>query len=318
MQTNQAHIENIVPIPAGRPDGVDVIVGQWLKTKMPGLKPETRRVYTIGARHFLGFMLSIDVTQIRQIKPDHVLAYRNGLSAGHGLSLATQKIYLKIARYVCEYAIASGRLSENPFDNAVRSQVLTTGIARHTIECGDIKKMIEACGETSTADRRDRAIIGLLFSAALPLRAAIKLNEFNIRQPPVNCVQPSGTVVYAAHGGRVVEVGIDPQTLEFIEAWLDVRHAYARKNSPPALFLSRRGNRMTLSSLNGLIQRRAKAVGLLGVNASGIRKRRAVEIMASAGVKAASFHLGHNCEKTTREILGPEIAAFGIDGGHRE
>ena len=298
------------PIPAKRPDAVTTVVEQYLRNKLPDLAPKSRIVYETGIRYFLGFLNDVGVMRMSQIRPEHVLAFQHGLAAGHGLTAASTRVYIKVAMYVCRFAVETGRMAENPFANYPKSLM---GYRRPTITSEMAQKMIEAGDRESKIERRDTAIIGLFYSAALPVSALLRLDVCG-KQPPLNGIFPDGRVIYQAGSGRVVKIGIDQRTIALVDDWLAVRHAFARRSSEPAIFLSRRGRRMTFSSIDALVKRRARVVGLTGVSASQLRRRRGIEIISRTGIEAASFQLGHATTKNTRDILGEEIEALGLQG----
>lgn len=145
---------------------------------------------------------------------------------------------------------------------------------------------------------RDRAILALLFTLGLRVHELVGLD--------VNQVDAESATVISVRGkgGTVHDLPLEPGTLALVQTWLGQRGAFAKRREP-ALFVSRRGTRLSIRSVERLFQ-------LLRV-ATGTKKRvtphtarhsaATLALMRGADVSAVGELLRHADLNTTRRYL---------------
>jgi site-specific recombinase XerD len=104
---------------------------------------------------------------------------------------------------------------------------------------------------------RDRALALLPFYAGLRIGDAVALDV-----PDVRISARKGMLHVYGKGGKVREVPIHPQLRHPLLAWLDERRTWTNAATPRALFLNRRGGRLSTRAASAIFTAIAQAAGL--------------------------------------------------------
>ncbi|HNW27299.1 MAG TPA: tyrosine-type recombinase/integrase [Spirochaetota bacterium] len=125
----------------------------------------------------------------------------------------------------------------------------------------EVKLMIEGTS-LSPVGKRDRAIVELFYSTGMRLFELANLN--------VDDVDVRNAEVFIERGkfgkGRMVPAG--SEALKAVRKYLAVRDYFLRGSEYDALFLSLRGNRMSVSTIREVVKRRKRDAGITAIGAA--------------------------------------------------
>lgn len=162
----------------------------------------------------------------------------------------------------------------------------------------EIEALLEACGREKWTDRRNYALIVLLWRTGLRISEALALR-------PCDVDLDRGSIrVLHGKGGQARTVGIDRIGLEAIQGWMQ-EHRSMGYTSGEMLFVTRSGLPMSQGYLRRKLPELAQAAGIYKrVHAHGLRHTHASELRAE-GVDVAVIkrQLGHRSLLTTIEYL---------------
>ncbi|BAZ92708.1 tyrosine recombinase XerC [Thiohalobacter thiocyanaticus] len=198
---------------------------------------------------------------------------------------------LSAARGLFEFLIRQGRLTHNPARDirAPRSPRRLPAV----LDVDRMSQLLQPAGE-DPLERRDQAMLELIYSSGLRLAELVGLdcNDLDLRDALVS-------VTGKGNRSRVLPVGRQARTA--LARWLEVRTELAAPDEP-ALFVSRRGSRLTPRSVQQRLDRRARARGLPGrVHPHMLRHAFASHLLESSGdLRAVQELLGHADISTTQ------------------
>lgn len=161
------------------------------------------------------------------------------------------------------------------------------------LETDQIASLLANKGEAWVAVR-DQAMLELFYSSGLRLAELVGLD-----QPAVDLA--SGEIRVLGKGGKERIVPIGDYAAESLRAWLLVRGQHADLEEP-ALFVSRRGRRISRSSVQQRLKHWARQFGLPGrVHPHMLRHSFATHLLESSGdLRAVQELLGHANLSTTQ------------------
>lgn len=141
---------------------------------------------------------------------------------------------------------------------------------------------------------RDRAILELIYSSGLRLSELTGLNMDSIDMN--DCI-----VTVYGKGKKFRKVPVGKQAVQSLRQWLVLRPEFAREGEP-ALFVSRRGTRISPRSIQQRLQQWAIRQGLATrVNPHMLRHSFASHVLESSGdLRAVQEMLGHADISTTQ------------------
>ena len=198
---------------------------------------------------------------------------------------------LSAARGLFEYLIREGRLSHNPARD-IRAPKSPRRLPR-ALDVDQMERLLQPGGDTPL-ERRDQAMLELIYSSGLRLAELVGLDcsHLDLRD---------GLVSVTGKGNRSRVLPVGRQARAALERWLQVRGELAAPEEP-ALFVSRRGSRLTPRSIQQRLDRRARERGLPGrVHPHMLRHAFASHLLESSGdLRAVQELLGHADISTTQ------------------
>lgn len=258
----------------------------------------------------------------RRLSPHTIKAYRRdlarlyrmvrgeGLSAWSELSAAQARRYpamlnrdglapgsiqrmLSASRTFYRFLLQQNMVESNPFDavSAPRS-------AKHlpaTLSVDEIGALLDKEGGGDAPDaRRDTAILELLYSSGLRLSELSRLDHDTIDLD-------QGEVRVLGKGNRERIVPIGRKARQALDAWLSVRNQLAQPRER-ALFVNRRGNRLSNRGIQNRLERWARARGLgRRLHPHMLRHSFASHMLESSGeLRVVQEMLGHADISTTQ------------------
>lgn len=162
----------------------------------------------------------------------------------------------------------------------------------------EIAALLEACGTRAWTDRRNRALMVVMYRAGLRVAEALALR-------PCDVDAERGAIrVLRGKGGRVRTVGIDRWGIEELARWIEEHRAMSWSAGEP-LFCTGTGRPVTQAYVRRRLPELARAAGLhKRVHAHGLRHTHAAELRAE-GIDLAVIRrqLGHSSLLTTVRYL---------------
>ncbi|MEX2482504.1 MAG: tyrosine recombinase XerC [Gammaproteobacteria bacterium] len=252
--------------------------------------PHTLAAYRRDLQAFAAALAAADIASWQAVDTHVVRRYvaerhRAGLN---GRSLARQ---LSALRAFFDFLVGAGRMTANPAHTlrAPRS-------AQRLPELLDVDEMgalLDAAG-VSVLDIRDLAMWELLYSSGLRVAELTGLDVGDIDLPTAE-VHVTGK----GRKQRVVPVG--RHAVAALQRWLAARPEFAA-DTTPALFLSRRGQRLSTRSVQLRLRAWARRQGLAGnIHPHMLRHSFASHLLESSGdLRAVQELLGHADIATTQ------------------
>lgn len=214
----------------------------------------------------------------------------------HGQGLAARSIARTLSAWRAYYRWLArrGEIAADPcvgLRAPKRPRVLPKALA--------IEQTAALLAQTGDADdmlaTRDRAMFELFYSSGLRLSELASLNLSG------NLDLAAAEVTVTGKRGKTRTVPVGAKAVEVLSAWLEQRMSLAAQDEP-ALFVSRRGTRLTPRAIELRLAQWAKKSGLgLNVHPHMLRHSFASHVLQSSGdLRAVQEMLGHASIATTQ------------------
>lgn len=273
----------------------------WLdRLKRRGLRPNSLAAYRADMLQHVECVEARRASTLVALQSERtVSAWLDWLSA-RGVSPRSQARKLTVVRAFYRFAKAEGWLSHDPtHGEAVKFR------AKRIIapDMAALYAMVESIPRASREDLRDRALLRVALDAAIRISEAAALNIPGIgAQSTVDLER--GMLYAIGKGGDTEAVCINERTVAMLRDWLHVR-PYAARDGETALFVSRRGTRISRQTLHVICKTRGAAAGLPeGFTWHTMRHRRIGDIYETLGTEAAQTHARHASRSTTEDTYG--------------
>lgn len=286
------------------PGELTALCQQYLAHRMLRKQQNTVLSDKTDLEQFVGYLSGRDIRFIQTLSAATITDFIDAMLYGHGLKARTVARKLTTVKSLFRYAITRGLIKRdsNPCDDleAIKfhqDPVFAPEVARFSA-------LIEAIPKDSVTNIRDRAMFRLILSAGLRVGGMQSLDLFDPDNPPKYFVKSSGLVLYRAKGGEVKNTVCDAKALKYLDEWLAVRHAFERRDTGPALFLSSRGARVSRQGVRLRLIAHGERVGMMGLHPHLLRHSRANQVITTAGLHEANYLLGHAQMSTTANTYG--------------
>ncbi|MEJ2685951.1 MAG: tyrosine recombinase XerC [Gammaproteobacteria bacterium] len=224
-----------------------------------------------------------------QMDTGHVRAFA-ARSHRRGLSGRSIQRRLSALRTFFEYLLREGVASHNP-----ALDVRAPKDDRHlpTVLDADRMGQLLAGGSDDALTCRDRAIFELIYSSGLRLAEAVALDLADLDLG-------SALVTVTGKGAKTRVLPVGRHALAALRQWLKVRAALAQPDEP-AMFVARRGRRLSARAVQSRLTRWARERGIAGVHPHVLRHSFASHLLESSGdLRAVQELLGHADISTTQ------------------
>ncbi|MDO8444224.1 MAG: tyrosine-type recombinase/integrase, partial [bacterium] len=166
------------------------------------------------------------------------------------------------------------------------------------LEAVEVKNILGLPSTGSDSESKDRAILELFFSTGLRVSelAALNVDEINFER---------GEIVILGKGKKIRLVFLSPGSIDLLSQYLVERgidpHLVSKSKDEP-LFLSNRGTRLTVRSIERMVKKYAKLAGITKkVSPHTLRHSFATDLlMAGADIRSVQSMLGHSSISTTQ------------------
>lgn len=254
------------------------------------LSPHTSAAYLRDLGDFVAWL-----KKERQLVPDRagsddVRAY---IAQRHRAGLAPKSLqrHLATLRAWYRYLSRDGRCADNPAIGIRAPRAPRT--LPSTLDIDQLARLLALPGD-APLDHRDRAIMELFYSSGLRLAELASMDLADYR-PGQRLLQ----IVGKGNKTRIVPVGT--KAVAALDAWLAARPALAGPDAD-ALFVSRRGGRLSARAIQDRLRRRAIEQGMpQHVHPHMLRHSFASHLLESSGdLRAVQELLGHADISTTQ------------------
>ncbi len=237
---------------------------------------------------------------LRQVQVHHVRRWAAQLH-GRGLAAGSIAIALSAWRGFYRWLGQSGLVALNPVDG-VRAPRAAKPLPKalsvdHAVALADHR------AETGNAllDARDHCIVELLYGCGLRVGELVGLDALASGEAAGWIDRADASAHVLGKGSKRRSVPVGAAALRALDAWLAVRAQLARPDES-ALFVSRRGTRLTPSQVRSRLQMRAVQAGLpTHVHPHMLRHSFASHVLQSSGdLRAVQELLGHANIATTQ------------------
>jgi integrase/recombinase XerC len=273
------------------------------------LSPQTLRAYEHDLVTFHEFLsrdfLGKDPEAVRPQDVD-AMAVRSFLAAltRQGLGKRSQARALSAVRSLFRFACLEGVMPVNPAQGVKTPKVPKT-LPRH-LRPGEVEDLIEAPAGDEPLERRDRAILELLYAAGLRVSELVGLDWTDIDLPArVLRVMGKGSKERMVPFGRPAADALR----RWLEVWESVRKAQDDRDGGEPVFLNHVGGRLTDRSVRRVIDRWVDAAAVArGVHPHTLRHTFATHLLENgADLRAIQELLGHSSLSTTQKYTHLEV-----------
>ena len=210
------------------------------------LSPRTRSGYRRDLEEFLTWLHETAQTDWSHVRSRHIRSYAAGRHR-QGLSPKSLQRHLSAIRAWYRYLLREGRVKANPAEG-VRAPKVGRRLP-HTLDADQLGHLMALPGD-EPLDHRDRAIMELFYSSGLRLAELVGLDVTDMQAS-------DGLLQVTGKGSKTRRLPVGRCAREALERWLAVRPAMA-KPGENALFVSRRGTRLSARAVEARLRQRAK------------------------------------------------------------
>ncbi len=254
------------------------------------LSPRTLDGYRRDLKAFVAWLGTQGVTEPIRADSAHIRRYA---AARHqqGLSPKSLQRHLSALRAWYRFLLRDGAVRVNPADG-VRAPRAERRLPT-ALDADQVGRLLELPGD-APLDLRDRAIMELFYSSGLRLAELVAVDVAHLRSD-------DGLLSVTGKGAKTRRVPIGRLARSAIERWLTVRAQLAAAGEP-ALFVSRRGGRLSARAVEQRLRQRALEQGLpRHLHPHMLRHSFASHLLESSGdLRAVQELLGHADLGTTQ------------------
>ena len=265
-----------------------------------GASPHTHKNYMVDISQFFSFLkgrmpdiMQKDAAYMANVDVDIIRGYLALMIKDHAPSSIARK--LATLRTFFRYCIKKGILTNNP-----AKEIATPKVPKHVprfLTVDEVFALLDAPLGDSSLVLRDRAILELLYASGIRVGELVDLNIGD-----VNLAENTVRVLGKGNKERIVPIG--NKSIKAISAYKGIReNLLAGRSSEDALFVNRRGGRLTARSVERMLNKYIHTSGLQKkVTPHVLRHTFATHLLGSgADMKSIQELLGHSSLSTTQK-----------------
>ncbi|MGH3379053.1 MAG: tyrosine-type recombinase/integrase [Mycobacterium sp.] len=243
----------------------------------------TVRSYTDSARALVSWLDAHGLpADVRRIGPEQLEAFL--AAETERTSAASAAVHFRNLRVFWNWLVSEG---EHPGPSPMRSVTppVVPRVRKTALGDAELRALLGACAGTTFEDRRDLAVVRILIDTGMRISALAGL-RYHATDEEHTDVSLERRVLRVRRGDG--EPGLVPfgvKSAAAIDGYLRVRATHPRADSP-YLWLGSRGHRtsrMTTSGIRQMIERRARAAGVLDVHPHRFRRTFADGFLEAGG-----------------------------------
>ena len=265
-----------------------------------GLSEHTLVAYRRDLRRYLDFLATREVTEPGDVEEATIRSFVASLSAStygedeHPYRASSVARSLSSVRSFHRFMLREGVTEHDPAVE-ISQPKLPRSLPR-PLTVDEVSRLLEAPDPVAPAGVRDRAILELLYGAGLRISelVGVDVDDVDLEQ---------GSVRVLGKGGKEREVPIGRLGREAVAAYLTrARPEFVSASSRGAMFLNRRGGRLTRQSCARLLDAHVRKAGIdRPVTLHTLRHSFATHLLeGGADVRVVQELLGHASVATTQ------------------
>jgi integrase/recombinase XerD len=261
-----------------------------------GLARNTVAAYARDLAHFVDYLDSEGVGDVRELQREHVTGFLRVLEE-KGLSVRSRNRALVAVRRLLRFAASEALLGCDPMEG-VNSPRMPRTLPR-LLSSEEVAALVEAVDLETPLGLRDRAMLEVIYGAGLRVTELVEL-------PLAALDRRSGLVHVVGKGGHERIVPLGQVALDAVEVYLAEARPRLLGDRPDrshALFLNRRGSPMTRQNFFALLRRLARRAGIPAERVSPhvLRHAFATDLLeGGADLRSIQAMLGHADLSTTQ------------------
>lgn len=257
-----------------------------------GLSPNTVRAYRADLERYLEWA---ERSGVDPITLDH-RALRRYLSELDRARYARTTVKRRLSAVRSFFAFASEYDAVGSDPSAVLSSPKSPARLPRVVPSDVLAALLDAPDPETPAGVRDRALLELLYATGARVSeiSSLDMSGLDLAQ---------GQITVMGKGSRERIVPLHPLAMERLRAYLiSARPGFVRPNSPDAVFLSTRGNRLSSDAIRRLFRRYVQSTGATGQHSPhAMRHTFATHLLDSgADLRTVQELLGHIALSTTQ------------------
>jgi integrase/recombinase XerD len=255
-----------------------------------GLSDKTIAAYGADLRRYLEFLHHAGIRSADDVRRNHVLDYL--IARRHeGITARSVSRYLSAIRRFHQFLVQENLSKNNPAADMEPMRLVSPLPRDLTVRY--VEQLLASPDMSAETGARDAAVLELFYSAGLRISemAALPLRHVELAESAIR-VRGKGSKT------RVVPLG--RAALERIRAWLEVRAQLRVRDD--TLFLSRRGRRLSRTTLWKIVKHYARAAAIpQNITPHMLRHSFATHLLDNgADLRAVQEMLGHADISTTQ------------------
>lgn len=267
----------------------------------------TVRAYRGDLDRFLSFVageylgVDLDELQPQDVEPAAIKAFLASM-AREGLSRKSRARALSAVKGLFRFACARGDLTSSPAQG-VRAPKQEKTLPRH-LRPGEVENLLESPDTSDVLQRRDRAIVELLYATGLRVGELVSLdwNDLDLRSRVLRVLGKGGKERMVPFGKPATDA-----LLAWQADWPDLASQGTEDGDP--VFLNHRGGRLSDRSVRRIIDRHTNTARLPpGVHPHTLRHTFATHMLEEgADLRTIQELLGHASLSTTQKYTHVEL-----------
>lgn len=262
------------------------------------LSDSTIKAYSSDLREFfavMGFFDAVNEITLRDVETVYI---EKLVASGNCASSRSRK--LSSVRMFYKWAVKNGIVKNNPVEDIELPKIEKKSVK--AMSYSEVEQVLdEAKKDSRNNSFRDLAIVSLMFSTGIRRAelTEIKLNDIFLEQ---------GVIVIHGKGNKDRLSYFNDTTRAILSEYINVhRKFYCTAEKSDYLFVSEKGEKLCLSTVNRIVNRYLIAAGIKdkGFTAHSTRKAFATAVYENTGdIFAVQQLLGHSSPSTTQRYVG--------------
>lgn len=243
------------------------------------------------------FLQEAHVPDLESVRPSHLRSFMAG-ELERGLAKSSLARRLSCCRSFFDYLIREDVIEVNPARALSLPKQPKPVPSFYYPE--EVKALLESITATDLWSLRDRALLEFLYAAGVRVSECVGLDVTDVSMQ-------EGTALVFGKGGKERYVVVGRQAIQSMERYLEARSAHVfagsdEKASQEALFVNRRGGRLTDRSVRRILDLHIRRVaGLSHISPHAMRHSFATHLLdGGADLRVVQELLGHASLSTTQ------------------
>lgn len=234
---------------------------------------KTRKNYLDAANQLLAFLAAAGMpTDVASIRREHVETFLVDLEETHGRSASTVATRFRALQQLFRWLLEEGEIERSPMERMRPPAVPDAPVP--VLSEDDLRALLDTCKGSAFDDRRDAAMIRLLFDTGMR-----RAECAGLRVDDIDLGEQIAYVIGKGSRPRACPFGVT--TARALDRYLRVRGRH-RVHTDRAFWLGGKGA-MTDSGVAQVLRRRGKEAGLGPIHPHQLRHTFAHQFLASGG-----------------------------------